>query len=101
MPAIGSSRKDGLMAATPQKLAGLITDPPVCVPKASGTMPAPTAAAEPEDEPPGVWPRLRGFRVAGGSACAKAVVAVLPTMPAPAWRASITSPASALGRQPR
>ena len=31
-----------------------MTEPLVCDPTASGTMPAATAAAEPEDEPPGV-----------------------------------------------
>jgi hypothetical protein len=44
-----------LIAVAPQNEAGLITEPPVCVPRASGIMPAPTAAAEPDDEPPGVW----------------------------------------------
>ena len=40
-----------------------MTEPFVCVPVASGTMPAPTAAAEPEDEPAG---RVRrGDAVAG------------------------------------
>ena len=53
-PTVGSIRNDGLMAATPQKEAGRITEPPVCVPSASGIMPAATAAAEPEDDPPGV-----------------------------------------------
>ena len=53
-PTVGSSRNDGLMAATPQNEAGRITEPPVCVPSASGIMPAATAAAEPDDDPPGV-----------------------------------------------
>ncbi len=35
----------------------------VWVPRARGTSPAPTAAAEPLDEPPGVWPGSRGLRV--------------------------------------
>ena len=35
-------------------LPGVPSLPPVCVPNASGIMPAPTAAAEPEEEPPGV-----------------------------------------------
>ena len=55
-PTVGSSRNDGLIAATPQNDAGRITEPPVCVPSASGIMPAATAAAEPEDDPPGVCP---------------------------------------------
>src|SRR5207248_8119766 len=53
-PTVGSSRNDGLIAATPQNEAGRITEPPVCVPSASGIMPAATAAAEPDDDPPGV-----------------------------------------------
>ena len=53
---------------------------------ASGTMPAPTAAAEPLDEPPGVWSRLCGFAVEAGCAYANSVVAVLPTISAPAAR---------------
>ena len=65
MPTVGSRRKLGLKPATPQKEAGRITEPPVWEPKASGTMPAATAAAEPEDEPPGVRvaSRLLGVRV--------------------------------------
>src|SRR6201996_5918056 len=53
-PTVGSIRYDGLIAATPQNEAGRITEPPVCVPSASGIMPAATAAAEPDDDPPGV-----------------------------------------------
>ena len=49
---------------TPQNEAGRITEPLVCEPIASGTMPAATAAAEPEDEPPGVRSRSCGLRVA-------------------------------------
>ena len=51
----------------PQKEAGRISEPPVCVPKARGTIPAATAAADPEEEPPGVWLVRRGLRVATGS----------------------------------
>ena len=43
-----------MIAAAPQNDAGRITEPPVCVPSASGIMPAATAAAEPDDDPPGV-----------------------------------------------
>ena len=43
-----------------------MTEPAVCVPSAAGTMPAAMAAAEPEEEPPGVCSRLRGLRVAAG-----------------------------------
>ena len=43
-----------------------ITEPAVWLPSASGTMPAPTAAAEPLDEPPGVCSALCGLRVLPG-----------------------------------
>ena len=43
-----------------------MTEPPVWLPSAIGTMPAATAAAEPEDDPPGVCARLRGLRVPAG-----------------------------------
>ena len=81
---VGSRRYDGLIAAAPQNDAGRITEPPVCVPSASGIMPAPTAAAEPDDDPPGVWAWLCGLSVAVGSFEANAVVVVLPMMVAPA-----------------
>src|SRR5260221_606696 len=45
MPTVGSSRKDGLYPATPQKAAGRTTEPPVWLPSAIGTNPAPTAGA--------------------------------------------------------
>src|SRR4029077_16895296 len=51
-PTVGSNRYDGLIAAAPQNEAGRITEPPVCVPSASGIMPAATAAPDPDDEPP-------------------------------------------------
>src|SRR6201996_9523535 len=89
-PTVGSIRYDGLIAAQPQNEAGRITEPPVCVPTASGIMPAPTAAAEPDDEPPGVWAWLCGLSVAVGSDEAKAVVVVLPIMVAPAAFSAIT-----------
>ncbi len=78
--------KLGLNPTMPQKEAGRITEPPVWVPIASGTMPAATAAAEPEEEPPGV--RVGVERVARAAGCieASSVVTVLPMMTAPAWR---------------
>src|ERR1700759_669367 len=101
MPIIGSKRYDGLIAAAPQNDAGRITEPPVCVPIASGIIPAPTAAADPDDEPPGVCAGLCGLSVAVGSEDANAVVVVLPMMVAPAALSAITIEASAFGCQPR
>ena len=53
-PARDTSPWVGLTANTPQNAAGRITDPLVWLPSASGTIWAATAAADPEDEPPGV-----------------------------------------------
>ena len=58
-PTVGSSRKEGLIAATPQKDAGRITDPPVWVPMASAIIPAATAAATAE-APSAVQPAAGG-----------------------------------------
>ncbi len=60
-----------------------MTEPPVCVPTASGTMPAATAAAEPLDEPPGVCSTFAGLRVCDGARFASSVVTVLPSTIAP------------------
>jgi len=54
------------MANTPQNAAGRMIEPLVCEPSASGTMAAATAAAEPDDEPPGVRSGSRGLRVLPG-----------------------------------
>src|SRR5689334_8362783 len=48
-PSNGISPNVGLKPQTPQKLAGRITLPSVCVPIVNGTMPAATAAAEPDE----------------------------------------------------
>src|ERR1051325_4899828 len=42
----------GFSPVTPQKCAGMRIEPPVSEPSAAGTSRAPTAAPEPEDEPP-------------------------------------------------
>ena len=53
-------------------------------------MPAATAAAEPDDEPPGVCAGLRGLRVPAGCRLANSVVTVLPSTMPPARRTSAT-----------
>ncbi len=78
MPTVGSSERrfEAGAAAEP---AGRMTEPAVWLPIASGTMPAATAAAEPEDEPPGVCAGLcwiaclagRGVRELGGDGLAR------------------------------
>jgi hypothetical protein len=62
----GIAPKLGLNPTMPLKAAGRITDPSVCEPSASGTMPAATAAAEPEDDPPGVCSAFQGLTVGPG-----------------------------------
>ena len=57
----------GLRAKLPQKLAGRIIEPTTWLPIAAGTMRAPTAAADPLDEPPGVRPESNGLVVGPGS----------------------------------
>src|ERR1700686_4662312 len=65
-PVRGTAPKLGLRPTTPLNAAGLITEPSVCVPNASGTIPAATAAAEPDDEPPGVCLGFQGLTVGPG-----------------------------------
>src|ERR1041385_4050990 len=81
----------GLKPIAPQKLEGLKIEPTTWVPRPAGTMPAPTAADEPLDEPPGVrfgscgvWGLCHGW-VAGSSG-----VVVLPRRMAPASRSACT-----------
>ena len=50
----------------PQNEAGRTIDAAVCVPRAAGTMPSATAAAEPLEDPPGVRFASRGLRVLPG-----------------------------------
>src|SRR5205807_2058735 len=61
-------------------------------------MRAATAAAEPDDEPPGVCWRFHGLRVGAGSRNANCVVWVLPRMTAPAARRRATAVESFEGR---
>ena len=66
IPGQGGSRPLGLKPTTPQNAAGRMIEPLVCVPRATGTIPAATAAAEPIDEPPGVCSRFQGLVVLPG-----------------------------------
>lgn len=65
-------------------------DPPPSLAPAQGTIPAATAAADPPDEPPGVWSRFQGLRV-GPNRCGSVTplapnsdVLVLPKITNPA-----------------
>ena len=53
----------GFNPTTPQKLDGCLIEPPVSDPRAQGTIPAATAAAEPPEEPPGTLFKFHGFLV--------------------------------------
>src|SRR5262245_37543165 len=77
-----------------------MVEPITCVPRPALIMPQATAAAEPLDDPPGVWSRFQGLRVPRGSVAANSVVTVLPTMTAPADLSADTQAASLYERQP-
>src|ERR1700683_2381665 len=95
----GIAPKLGLRPTTPLKAAGLMTEPSVCVPRASGPIPAATAAAEPDDEPPGVCMGFHGLTVGPGCRQANSVDTVLPKIVAPRWRSRSTHQAHAEGTQ--
>ena len=78
---------------------GLIVEPTVCVPIAAGTMKSATAAADPDDEPPGVCLMLCGLAVRPGVTAANSGVTVLPRMIAPARRNIATHAASQRGME--
>ena len=56
----------GLVSHNAAKRRGTHSRAGCCEPKASGTIQSATAAAEPDDEPPGVCCRSRGLRVGPG-----------------------------------
>src|SRR5438270_13640071 len=99
-PCIVSAPCVGLKPTAPQYDASRSVEPWVCVPSPAGTMPAPTAAAEPLDDPPGVRLRSSGFFVSLVTPPANAVVTVLPTTIAPPERSACTHAASQRGCQP-
>jgi hypothetical protein len=88
----------------PQKAAGIRSDPPPSVPSVSGTVPAATAAAEPELEPPVVRETSQGFRVIPDSGEFEEAfqpssgVVFLPTMIAPAASMRSTTGAVSFAR---
>src|SRR5688572_20391857 len=59
----------GLRPTTPQSAAGWRTDPPVSEPRATGTIRAATAAAEPPDDPPGTREVSHGLRAGPNAEC--------------------------------
>ena len=69
-----------------------MTEPLVCVPRAAGTKPAATAAAEPLDDPPGVWSGFQGLRVFPGKRKAHSVVTVFPRTKPPCASSELDHP---------
>src|SRR6187455_1326360 len=84
----------------PQNDAGWRIDPPVSEPRARGTQPAATAAADPPLDPPGVRSVDHGLRTAPNAEfslddpMANSSQFVLPTMIAPACSSRSTTVAS-------
>src|ERR1700675_4820309 len=92
----GIAPKLGLRRTTRWNAAARITEPSVCVPSASGTIPAATEAADPDDDPPGVWWLFQGLTVGPGCRQANSVDTVLPKIVAPRLRRRSTIQASAV-----
>src|SRR5262249_44529866 len=94
---------DGRKPTTPQKAAGLRSDPPVSDPEAIGTIPQARAAAEPPEEPAAEHVVSNGLPVAPNTGfrvfapAAHSGTFVLPMTIAPACRRSATKPSSAAG----
>src|SRR3546814_9367480 len=100
MPLVGKTPHVGLNPYAPQNDAGRNTELCVWVPSATGIMPAPTAAAEPLEDPPGVRAGLCGLQVGPGLPMANSVVTVLPRKTVPDSRRPWTQAASRRGCQP-
>src|SRR3984957_4436865 len=90
----------GLKPKQPQKLTGRRIEPITWVPSPTGITPAPTAAADPLLDPPGVRAGSHGLRVPRGSVAANSVVTVLPRITPPASRSAATLAASSSLRKP-
>jgi len=65
-----------------------------------GAIPVATAAAEPDDEPPGVLSGSKGLVVGPGWVPPNSAVAVLPKTTAPARRRAQTAALSFFGKLP-
>jgi len=73
-----------------------MVEPPVCVARANGTCPSPTAAPEPAEEPPGVNSVFKGL-LGDWSVGVNSMVATLPNKTAPDARNRATAAASIAG----
>ena len=103
MPATSMRPCVGRIPYSPQKLAGTRTEPPVSVPSAVSQMPAATAAAEPDEEPPGTRPGAATLRGVPSKAFSPRMpsetssVIVLPIRVAPASSKVCTAQACCVG----
>src|SRR5690606_2197366 len=93
-PSSDRAPRVGLYPTTPQKLAGRMMDPCVWVPKAAGNIPAAVPAAEPEEDPPGVWSGSCGLHVGPERPIANSVVTVFARGIAPPSSRARTAAAS-------
>src|SRR6478735_2749999 len=105
-PSSGTRPQVVFRPAIPQQAAGIRTEPPVSVPRATSASPAATATAEPLDDPPGSRPGSSGFTGVPDHEFTpladqhSSVRLVLPTIRAPARRAAATTGASAITGHP-
>src|SRR5438046_299313 len=89
----------------PQKEGGILIAPPVSLPSDARPRPAATAAADPPDDPPGMYPSFHGFwhvPKCGLSLVTPAANSwrfVLPTRTAPASASRAVAVASPLGTE--
>ncbi|BCB75575.1 hypothetical protein Pflav_019850 [Phytohabitans flavus] len=90
----------GLKPVSPQLAAGPRIEPPVQVPMPIMNSDAPTPAAEPELDPPGVRARSQGLFAALAVEVASSLVPTLPKMTTPAALSRATAVASKLGTKP-
>ena len=60
---LGTTQGLGLSPTTPQKLAGILNDPPRQDPLANHDSPEANEAAAPPEDPPAVLPKFQGFLV--------------------------------------
>ncbi len=88
----------------PHMWAGMRIDPPVSLPRLASPWPLATAAAEPPDEPPGIWPIRHGLWQVPKNGLsvltpqAHSCMLALPTSTAPACAKRAVVVASCLGR---
>ena len=97
----------GLWPKMPVKDDGIRTEPRVSLPRAAAHRPADTAAAEPPEEPPALWPCRQGFWVRPNQGLsvrapnAPSCMLTSPRITAPAARSWATTGASSSAMRSR